>query len=462
MVFKNATILIILVIVLWCLLSRKLKLEEAIVFLIPFKSIYIDFGLHAVAYYVPLVFALIVQILGKRFVAPKVVLPYFIYATLSTLVVSTLFIEYTFENVHYSNYFRNNGRSISAVIKMLVFQFGLVALIYGYVKKHSDIEKLIRIYLRAVLLLVCLGLIQVAIEYVFGFDLFPIRINNSGRHIGELVKSYSSFGLIRPCAIAGEPKGLAVHLATAIAMLYYIRKVKFNINIDHLNLKLLACFVALVLTVSTGGLGLLVIFIAYELLLQASPFFKRLVFRKTMLYSLIFTVIAMIAFFKPLSLFIENRFLDRPLGYEADDSAIIKSVLEEPHWYFFGPGVGNVTQIAHKYISERYQRLNKGNILNSRYGYMKLISESGLVGFALFSFMVLVTVRRLKKVLGFNDHPRVHFLTNMIIVLFLFFLARGNYIYPVFLVILGISMKVLILEKINIPIKFRLNENRMS
>jgi hypothetical protein len=122
---------------------------------------------------------------------------------------------------------------------------------------------------------------------------------------------------------------------------------------------------------------------------------------KNILYS--FFIITFIGFllFKYwdfISMIIERRVLERDITSEDYDAPIQIFLTRFPEYLFFGSGLGNIHNLAAPYIPFQYLHYMRNHIFVAKSGYLRLISELGVIGFALFMSMVYSIYRKLGKV----------------------------------------------------------------
>ena len=233
-------------------------------------------------------------------------------------------------------------------------------------------------------------------------------------------------------------RGLGASLAIGIMLVYY--NVRHKLNMVKNPKVLLALFTFILFcTVSTGGIGIFVIFLVFLCLKWILNSFRRIVFKKSLLIILPLCLLIVFVGRQPLSNLVQTRFLDRNIGSEADDATIQAFLKDNPRWWIFGPGSGNIHQLAEPYVPITHRRLNQGQILNSRYGHIKMISENGIVGLILFFSIYLALIYRLSRITTSEYRREAAFLINVIFVMLLFYLARANYVYPPLLFMTGIG-----------------------
>lgn len=423
-------------------LTRKFSIPESIAFLIPFQSLGFEFGLLVWPFYIPLIIAIIMSGLKSTPIfVDKRILIYLLYVIISTIVISLFFIEYSFVNSDYSSFFRNNGRFISYLGKIILFQLGIVIIISNAIKNKVQFRRIIRVYLQALTILAVIAFAQLAIFIATGINITPMGIRKDVV-VEPMVRIFSSISFPRLNSLGGEPKALGASLAVGIALLYYSSQHQLNL-IKRTNILMALFIFILFCTVSTGGIGLFLIFIAANIVRWFIISIKKIKFKKSFLILAPILVFIMVLGRGPLNTLVKTRFVDRPIGAEADDATIQAFLKAEPKWWIFGPGSGNLAQVASPYIPDAFKHFTSGNILNSRYGHIKIISENGLIGLLLFLLIYISLLFKMNKLKASPYRYEAKFLIKMILILLLFYFARANYVYPPFLFITGLGFALI-------------------
>lgn len=447
--FKTATILLICLYLVWQLWRGSIDLLDALIFLLPFKSVSFEVGLSLYIFHIPIILMLLYKVwfLDKMKMNVDPAMLWFVgYVVVSTVVVSNLFIEEYIKNKEFPSFFREEGRYISSLIKFIVFDFGILFAVHTLVRNEEKILKLIRIYLRGLVLLAVLGMLQVVVSVVFHVNLFPTNFFKDGRPVVDLMDQVTKvLPFVRLTSLGGEPKNIASSLAIGIMLLYYLAQKK--ITFFQYQRWLIPLFIVCILfTLSTSGIGLVVIFFVVSLLLDIpTRAFWRI--RKSSLYALPLVIAALWFSWPFVSTIIEQRVVERSkeLTSEEVDEVIQKFLVAQPSWAVFGTGLGNVHNLAAPYFGNDYYVLNiRGKIFTSRYGYIKLISENGVVGFLLFSFAFLWVAYRVSR---YHSHL-AWILFRAILITVLFYYARANYVFSELMFITGLGLAYLKLQTI--------------
>lgn len=116
-----------------------------------------------------------------------------------------------------------------------------------------------------------------------------------------------------------------------------------------------------------------------------------------------------------------------PVGDDTDEVIFI-FLKNNPSWLVFGTGMGNVHKLANSYIPDKYKYYMEDSIFVAKTGYMRYLSEFGIIGFLLFVFFNFSVIGRLFSLYRKTRdlHGGILFLISLSV--FLLFLTRGHYI----------------------------------
>ena len=340
-------------------------------------------------------------------------------------------------NDYFETYFRGKGRYISSLVKLCIFEFGIIFILLNLVYNEEKIRRLIKLYINALVVLSFIGLLQFLVSYIFGFDIFlkPGLIEKGYAMISNDLLFGSQ--VTRVNSLGGEPKGFAMSLLVGIVFLFFSRI--FKIDVVKYSLPLSFLFlIMLILTLSSGGISLLLILaflvIIYEITRAILKFKARKYFVATML------CISFFVFFFSEKIYevIESRIFNRgsQLLSEESEVAIQQFFTNNPLWLFFGSGVGNIHHLSFQYLPESILYYKSGHVFIARYGYSRLISEGGVVGFILFACIIILALYNLYAI---KDRLSL-FLKVCILFLTIFYIARANYVFTEYLFVLGLGL----------------------
>ena len=440
---NSVVIIILLATIGYLFVKRKIDLFQVFIFFLPFAQLSYDIGLTIYLYQIILFLLMLAVLLSYRtiiFVNTTMYL-YLLYIVVATTLISIFAID---EYLDLGNYFRSDGRFISQIsLYLLMFSATLVS--HHYIRKNVSFLPYFKIYIVSVAVLSLLGVIQVIMFHFTGNDVFPLSI------VGGIEREPAIFGrtiglyIFRMSSFAGEPKSLAVHVIAA----YFILQV-FNYNKIHLfplDNKLKILFLgALFATFSTGGYVLFVIIFTALMVMRLFTS-KAIAFHsinKNTIYGftmLLFIGFIWLIFYDFLSIVFQNRILDRSLFSEDFDYVVMSFLINNPNWLYFGSGLGNIHNLSFEYIPENYLYYMGDAIFVAKSGYLRLLSEVGIVGFILFVSFNYAIYRRLGIYLKSNittiDKRYIESIRSIFIVVTLMYLARG-YAFGIYIIFLSI------------------------
>lgn len=434
---------ILLVTISYLFLIRKIDLFQVLIFFFPFAQLSYDAGLTIYLYQVILFLLVLTTIFRQRAIvlANRALYLYLLYVVVGTIIISNLAID---DYLDLGGYFRSEGRYISQIILYLLM-FSITIISHYYIRKEASFFPYIKIYIISVSVLCMLGIVQVVMFNFTGNDVFPLSIVGNidrepvifGRTIGFYIFRMSSF--------AGEPKSLAMHVIAAYFILQAFNKNKINLFSFDSKLKVLFLGVLLA-TLSTGGYVLFVILIIVTMVIRlfSNKSIKFHHINKVKIYSLLTTLflgVVLFSYYDYLSIIFQNRILDREILSEDFDYVVISFLIDNLSWIYAGSGLGNIHNLSVDYIPNSSLRYMEGVIFVAKSGYLRLLSESGIIGLILFLLFNYVVYMKLRKATKSNietiDNRHIESLKVILIVVTLMFLARG-YSFGVYLIFFSI------------------------
>ena len=119
--------------------------------------------------------------------------------------------------------------------------------------------------------------------------------------------------------------------------------------------------------------------------------------------------------------------------------------LDKPQYLLFGSGVGNIHNLAAQYIPQEYLHYMKDNIFVAKSGYLRIISELGLLGMFLFlnfNFLLILSVYRSKII----KKEYIFILIGIMIISLFAYLSR-SYLLNIYILIVSLLYSTLKLQK---------------
>jgi hypothetical protein len=284
-------------------------------------------------------------------------------------------------------------RSIGQIAWFLL-RFAPLLLLPAVLSRMEQGVTATRVYLGSLALLAVVGFVQLGVWTATGVDVAPIGgvAELLGGDAGVRHGIFAAFGrrLLRMSSFGGEPKGLGQSLAVGLLLLqagWFVTGTRPK----RLAVLWVLLFVAMLTTVSTSALyvwsGGTVLLVGY--LALARPAGRASVPLYTLGLGasclLVVTVLVSAAGLTPAEFgdVLAARTVDRRLIPDFD-LAVWGFLLEHPAWGVVGVGLGNVHTYAASHIPEFARRYMESSVFVAKSGYLRLLSEVGVVGLVLF------------------------------------------------------------------------------
>jgi hypothetical protein len=148
---------------------------------------------------------------------------------------------------------------------------------------------------------------------------------------------------------------------------------------------------------------------------------------------------------------LNERIFDRNITNEDYDYPIKIFLQKHPEYLLFGSGLGNIHNLAFPYIPIETSYYMENSIFVAKSGYLKLISELGIIGFILFSAIVFKLYRNFKHTSikiqnSYKGISKSIFL--LMILLYIAYLARA-YMTNELILFISIANALLVIHRNN-------------
>lgn len=392
-------------------LTKPKWLLYAMIFFVGWHSIFIDVGVTVTAY------RLIIIIFWLSFPAylslrkhdstlkfPPSIKCLFVF--ISYTIAVTLITRFFIPEVYIAGFARGEGRWIFQ-IAMLLITISPVFLQLMFFQKIEDVKTAAKVFLTSTAVLCVLGWVQSLLFYLYGIVLFPVFREGL---LGEKTQSMgvNMFGatLFRMHSLGGEPKDFSMTVAVAIVLLLIARmggygKFKFS------NFLTIFFLMSLFMSLSTSGLVILaigLITLSFYTSRQGVKLALKPIATITVMTALFFSVIVSMGIL-PLDMMKDllwaRIFARTPI--ELFDAATLSFLSANPQYGLFGMGMGNM----HLYVRDYLMQYGLYNteaawvvpvvhdiIFVPNSGYLRIISEVGIIGLILFLGAYLSPIRR--------------------------------------------------------------------
>ncbi|OQW92619.1 MAG: hypothetical protein BWK78_01160 [Thiotrichaceae bacterium IS1] len=320
-----------------------------------------------------------------------------------------------------------------------------------------------RIYIQSAVTLAIIGWMQVLIWFATGWNPIPGGWSNSllsGTAVRESLGTFNLAGLtiMRMSSFGGEPKGLGQGLTLAVLLIqtiYLIDKKAINRRIKFIWFFLI---VSTFMTMSSSaflvwfiGTLVLLVFGSAKPLFSSSSRTSKITSYLAILFLFILIVIPIITYDPDKSSddnLVSGLIYERTVGrgiVEDYDDAVISYLREHPLQTMFGVGLGNIHLYADAYLAPEILHYAAGAAFVAKSGYLRLISELGIIGLVIFVYWTWRQKKILDRTISKNSLIQSDLLAYQILSVFVLialfaFLARGGYIAPQFYITLGLCV----------------------
>jgi len=413
MIAISITVIFVLIGIFLALTKPKLLLY-AMVFFVGWHSVFVDIGFTITAYrLIIVIFWLCLPVyLSLRKHDSTLKFPpsiKWLFAFVSYTIAVTLIAWFFIPEIYIAGFARGEGRWIFQIAMLLItISPALLPLIFF--KKIEDVKTAGKVFIVSTAILCIIGWVQSLAFYLHGIALFPIPVEGLLGDIRRII-TVDMFGVTfhRMHSLGGEPRDFSMTVAVAIILLLIARmggygKFKFS------NLLLIFFLMSLFMSLSTSGVVVLAMGLALIIIL---PFFTskqrfKLAFKPiatvVAITALLFGAIVSVGIL-PLDIMKdilwERTFARTPI--ELFDAATLRFLSAHPQHGLFGMGMGNMHLYVRDYLVQ-YGLYNPEAawvvpmahdiIFVPLSGYLKLLSEIGIIGLILFLGAYLSPIRR--------------------------------------------------------------------
>ena len=398
------------------------------VFFLPWAGLTVDLG---VQLNIDRLISFIMLLLAVTFIGKLVrlgpVLLFLIYAFVVTCVLSLLFLPET------ANEFPPLRGKYRWAIQITMWSL-LFAPVFFFqtLKKIGEIQKIYKILLISIIILCVLGWVQVLSYFLFNFDPFPIGILNPEDILRQGIFDFQGTPIFRMSSLGGEPKHFAYSIVTVLSIMFI--QILYGKNRKSIGKKKLAIFLfllfSLILTFSTQGFGLLLVDLISITFLSVYVLKDVRINKVVYIVFLLFMSLSVLIYFERdiLQVLNERTFLRlQESGFIEDwNDAVLGFLREHPKYWFTGVGLGNIHLYAKDYIPGYALHHMFGEVFIAKSGFLRLISEVGMIGFLFFLYAYFKPVFALKKIRHINGRNDFGEHIVLSIVVFINFLISAN------------------------------------
>jgi hypothetical protein len=375
-------------------------------FVLPLWGFLISFGLQMSFDRAISMFMLLGIILSRKKIhLPKYVLPFIGLTFVITFVFSF------FQPIEYLHHFtleRGKYRWVFQLVLFSLFFIIPITFISNFINPKRIINTLRYLILSSVILAI-LGMIQFYVFWKTKVDIFPIGISESVDaartapfEVGKLI------GLVRISSLGGEPKNLAYTLVIAFLIIFgeILNKSELILKKKYRPYFFLLMFSCLIGTISTQGF--LMIPIGILIMLSSKIILNGSINKKVIsIFMSLILVVIFLSNVEPISSIIKARTFERlsNTGLLEDTNETIQLFfLDNPLYLISGVGMGQIHLFAQGYIPDQFLYYMTNVVFVAKNGYLKIISDVGVIGLLSFCFGVFFILKDLKSLKYLSDH----------------------------------------------------------
>jgi hypothetical protein len=284
-------------------------------------------------------------------------------------------------------------RSLGQIVWYLL-RFAPLLVLPAVLSRMEQGMAVARVYLASLAVLALVGFAQIAVWSATGVDIAPIGA------VAEVLGGSSdvrhgyflAFGRrwLRMSSFGGEPKGLGQSLAVGLLLLQAGSLLKTK-SLERITGLWVLFFLAMVATASTSALyvwsGGTIVLVGYLAVSRPAGRASVPLYALALVgfCTLVVTGAASAAGITPTEFgdVLAARTVERRLIPDFD-LAVWGFLLDHPAWGIVGVGLGNIHAYASDYIPEFARRYMENSIFVAKSGYLRILSEVGLVGLLLF------------------------------------------------------------------------------
>jgi hypothetical protein len=398
-----AVILVILAGMTWLSALHPRAALLVVIFLTPWGGLEFDAGLRLTAYQLallPLCLVTLVRATQPGWAPPRLFGGGLLLALALYAIVWSLLQIGVIPNVKVGSSVLR-GPTPRALLQIVLFIFSLAPAILApmLLRDSADVRQALRIYLTSLLVLAVIGWMQILSWYGLGYNPIPvgavsIALGGTDAYIRQGQFVFDSLNIYRMNSFGGEPRNLATSLVLGLFFVQAIGLATPVIAARRLAAIWGFLFLSTAATYSTSGAvlwgvgtaALLPIMLVFRIPLQRSPS-SILIGLAVIIVPLALGIGIAEARGIPVLDLVAERTLDRldSVGAVEDfDLAITDYLLARPTSIIVGTGLGNAHLYATPYLDPLFALYAEGQIFTGKTSVVRIISEIGVIGMALF------------------------------------------------------------------------------
>lgn len=288
-----------------------------------------------------------------------------------------------------------------------LFRFAPVLLLPAIVTRVDQLASAARVYLASLTILAALGWLQIGLWVSTGVDITSIGLMPSLFGASAPIRHgmFTLLGrpLLRMSSMGGEPKALGQSLAVGLLLLE-TGALFTRVRLSKVAVLWVLFLISMLATLSTSALyvwsGGTVLLLGYFAFAGAKgrvtiPLYASCLIAICLLV-LVGAAIASGLTTKEVGGILSARTIQRRTVPDFD-IAVWRFLEHHPVWGLTGVGLGNINAYAANYIPRFAQHYMQGSIFVAKSGYLRLLSECGVIGLFLFLVWMWSEVRMFRN-----------------------------------------------------------------
>ncbi len=243
-------------------------------------------------------------------------------------------------------------------------------------------------------------------------------------------------------SLAGDPKAFSMALIIGFFIINTFNRYSIFFFKYDILLKYFFLFTAFS-TLSTSGIVLFAILFFLDFFYRIAKSKRSIKLNsKKILYSFMVIIIIgflLLQYWGFISSIIELRVFGRDIVHEDFDAPIQIFLSKFPEYLLFGAGLGNIHNLAYPYIASEHMHYMENSIFVAKSGYLRIISELGLIGFSLFILMTYSVYKKLSIIKKLFIKDKKNIISSMQLLLFLVMIAyfSRSYVFGEYIMFLA-------------------------
>jgi hypothetical protein len=399
---------------------------------LPFYGVIAEVGLQVTPYLVVSIAMGLVMLFNLSVVRlPKQLLVFITYAIVVTVVMS-IFLP---DRAALFPLLRGKLRWLSQITVFILLVLPIIFVVQWRINTDT-LKQMVRIFLGSTALLCVTGIYQLVMFDLTGKDVFPINmfsgLEGVDKYRSGMTRITESLKILRMSGLGGgEPKNFGYTCTIAFILNLHAGLMGLWKTAGRLPWRWIygGLYAAgILLSLSTQAYLLIGLCLSISLLAMIIRFG---VLNRRSLVMIGLVVVGLVGFTSNAYVrrLIELRIYERlaVTGIVEDFNQAISGFLEaNPEFLVFGTGLGNVHFWASDYIPREFVYYARDSVFVAKAGFLRLISELGVLGLGLFSMIFLFPINGLRHAFFSREQPWAFLLFTFAVQVFISFMFTAD------------------------------------